>query len=151
MRRGHLAWLNAFFAQAIAGHPSNDLKNYDIADDFQKLALIKQLAQVQWAAIEAPEHFDEKLVARKPGQANPALRNFVGRCAQIWRSMTGRKPSANKVATKRVEQVTTKSDDLIPDFVLFVGGLAEAGGLPVPTRKQVLTALNPITVESSSQ
>ena len=47
----------------------------------------------------------------------------------IWRSLTGRKPSVNKVAGKR------KSD-----FVTFVQELAKIGGGPEPTFKQVQTA-----------
>jgi hypothetical protein len=137
-RRGHLAWFNACFAQAIAGHPSLDLNNYDVADDLQMLAFYKQLVGLRAVASKAPEYFDKTLVEREKGQENPALRTFVGRCAQIWESMTGRPRSANKSESKR------KSTDE-PDFVRFVKELAVVGKSPVPTRKQVETSLKPIT------
>jgi hypothetical protein len=139
-RRGHLAWLNAFFGQAIGGHPTADLENYEITDDFQIPTLIKYLAHLQGAAMEAPKYFDEKLVARKPGKANPALRNFIDRSSRIWRSMTGRIPSANKVHTESGEN---------PDFVSFVRELAKVGRLAVPTRRQVETSLQQIKARIS--
>jgi hypothetical protein len=140
-RRSHLAWFNALFAQAIAGHPSSDPSNNDIADDLQMLAFLKQLAQLQGAAKIAPEYFDKALVERERGQKNPALRDFVRRCAKIWESLTGRMPNASPVSKK------TTSD---PDFVIFLKDLAKVGKLPVPTRKQVETSLNPITKKNSS-
>jgi len=132
-RRGHLSWFNSFFAQAIAGRPSSDVNNYEFGDDLQKLAFIKQLAQLRAAAKKAPDHFDKTLVERERAQKNPALLNFVGRCAMIWKNMTKRTPSASKT-------------DSTPDFVVFVRELAKVGTLPAPSRKQVETALKRTTV-----
>ena len=127
-RRDHLSDFDAFFSQAIAGRISGDLGNHDVSDDLQAFAFLKQLKQLRVAAIEAPRHFDKTLVERERGQKNPALREFVLRCAQIWVNMTGRKPSASQVSKRA-------TDD--PDFVIFVKELAKIGNLPPPTRKQI--------------
>jgi hypothetical protein len=126
-RRDHLSDFDAFFSQAIAGRISGDLGNHDVSDDLQAFAFLKQLKQLRVAAIEAPRHFDKTLVERERGQKNPALREFVLRCAQIWVN-TGRKPSASQVSKRA-------TDD--PDFVIFVKELAKIGNLPPPTRKQI--------------
>ena len=47
----------------------------------------------------------------------------------VWRSLTGRKPSVNKVA-----------DEQRSDFVTFVQELAKIAGGPEPTFKQVQSA-----------
>lgn len=136
-RRGHLAWLDAYLAQALAGRMSNELKEdgvEELENDFSKAAFLKQLGHIELGAKEAAKRVDPQLLERERGQTNPALPNFVWRCAKIWTSLTGRKPSANKVEK-------SGNDSTTPDFVLFIQELATLAGGPVPTLKQVGTAL----------
>jgi hypothetical protein len=131
-RRAHLAWLDALITQAVAGwlstdveeHSGSALKNYSA-----KMTFLKRLAGIEVVAKQARKRVDRKLLERERGQSNPALPNFVRRGGMIWRSLTGRKPSANKVAGRD------------PDFVLFMQELARIGAGRAPSREQVATSL----------
>ena len=64
------------------------------------MGLLRQLEKVEIAAKVAKQRVDKSLLKRKRGQSNPALPNFIFRCGQIWKSLTERKPSAEKVHRK---------------------------------------------------
>jgi hypothetical protein len=139
LRRGHLAWLDTFISQAVAGIPSNAVTEnaHDLAHLHEaKLEFFKRLGMIEATALRARERrLDKDLLQRKRGQTNPALSRLVFYCSRIWKNLTGRTPSANKVVSRK------GSED--PDFVVFVKKLAKAGGAAAPTRRQVEIALRP--------
>jgi hypothetical protein len=140
LRRPHLAWLYAIVSQAAAGVPSDDVNEeplHQLVVDSAKQAFVERLAMVEGAANFAGKRLDRTLLDRERDQSNPALRNFIFRCSQIWTSLTSRRPSANKVHRR------DGSED--PDFVLFLQGLARVAGAPEPTRYQVTTCLRNLT------
>jgi hypothetical protein len=99
-----------------------------------KKEFIKRLTELEAAAkVLTAQGVDVELLDRKRGQSEPALPTFVFRGSVIWRSLTGRKPSANKH--------TRRNGPKDPDFVLFIQELATLGQLPPPSRKQVETSL----------
>ena len=136
LRRAHLAWLNALISAAIAGRISNDVNEDDVqglVDDAKKMRLLKQLADVEFAANVAKERVDKSLLNRERSQSDPALPNFIFGCGGIWRSLTGRKPSAAKVH-RRIQPSE-------PDFLIFVQELAKFAGFSPPSRDQVASSL----------
>jgi hypothetical protein len=136
LRRAHLAWLNALISAAIAGRISNNVNEDDVqelVDDSKKMSLLRQLADVEVAANVAREHVDKSLLNRERSQSDPALPNFIFRCGGIWKSLTGRKPSAAKVH-KKIQPSK-------PDFLIFVQELAKSAGFDPPSRDQVATSL----------
>jgi hypothetical protein len=66
------------------------------------------------------------------GQLLPGLGGLVALCGAVWFSMTGRKPSA-----ERVKVVSGEA----PPFVRFLVALCASAGLVPPTISQVKTAL----------
>ncbi len=132
LRRAHLSWLNAFIAQAVDGHFSDEVNEGGsslLAAELGKMTFIKQLVELEQGAEIARKRVNTSLLRRRRGQVNPALSTFLSRCGAIWKSLTGRNPSASKVAAKN------------PDFVIFVRTLAKIGNAPAPSRKQVETGL----------
>jgi hypothetical protein len=135
LRRPHLAWLDAFITQAAAGRISseiNDNSEQMSIDFFRKMTLLKRLAEIEAAAITAAKRIDSTLLKRKRGQSDPALPRFVSRCSTIWKSLTGRKPSAQKVHNRR---------GCDPDFAIFVQELEQIGQASPPSRNQIATSL----------
>ena len=109
-RRGHLAWLDTFFSQTIAGRISNELiEDADewLAIDLNRTAFLMRLAEIEVAAKKALKKVDKTLLYRERSQKSPSLPNFVFRCSKIWRSLTGKKANASKVVNK-------STDDLPP-------------------------------------
>jgi hypothetical protein len=135
----HLQWLDQFISQAAAGYVAPNVNEdglHMLAVFDGKMNFLKRVCEVQAAATEALNRFDPKLIKRPPGAVlNRALRTLVGMAKPIWKSLTGRKPSINKVHTK--------DGDGTPDFVNFVQELARIGGGPVPTFKQIVIAFRP--------
>jgi hypothetical protein len=136
--RGHLSWLHYYISQPLAGHISNEVKADFVTVDLRTLEFFKHLAQVEAAAKIAAKRVDIDLLKRRRGQSNPALPAFVWRCAEIWKSMTGRKPSTRKVYRQKRDNPVAGSD---PNFVIFVKALAKTGKAAEPSRKEVETAL----------
>ena len=132
-RRAHLAWLDRFISQGVAGVPSNDVTENPVLLLAARLDFAKKLATIEGTANRASKRVDRSLLNRERGQGIPGLSNFVFRCGEIWENLTGRKPSANKVS--RFEG----PED--PDFVVFVRNLAMVGPAPLPTRRQVEKSL----------
>ena len=130
--RPHLSWLDEFISQAVGGRISNEVTDNDITVFMEKMTFLKRLAEVEEAAKIAAKRVNVDLLKRKRGQSNPALPNFVWRCEKIWKSMTGRQPSARRVEKR------SKSDD--PDFVILVKALAKIGNSAEPSRKAIETA-----------
>jgi hypothetical protein len=126
----HLSWLDEIIAQALAGELAADVNEQRLAIvHFGRKDFIDRLADAEVAARHAHKNLDPKLLRRARASENRALRTLVAMAKPIWLSLTGRKPSVNKVAGER------KSD-----FVTFVQGLAKIAGGPQPTFKQVQTA-----------
>jgi hypothetical protein len=126
----HLSWLDEIIAQGMAGQRAADVNEENLAIvHLARIDFLRRLADVEVAAQHAQKHLDPKLLRRARTSENRALRTLVAMAKPIWRSLTGRKPSVNKVAGER------KSD-----FVTFVQELAEIAGGPEPTFKQVQTA-----------
>jgi hypothetical protein len=102
--------------------------------DWEKQAFLNRLVDVESAAKVAIDRLENALLTRERGQSARGLSNFVFRCGAIWTSLTGRKPSANKV---------TRSDrsGADPDFVIFVQELAKVEKATAPSRDQVAVSL----------
>ena len=90
---------------------------------------LSRLVDVEVAAGYAQKRLDPELLRRSRTSENRALRTLVAMAKPIWQSLTGRKPSVNKV-----------DGDQPPDFVTFVQELANIAGGPEPTFKQIETA-----------
>jgi hypothetical protein len=134
-RRGHLGWLDAYISQASAGLLSDDVNESEphlLVVESAKRAFLERLLDVELGAKVASERLDKTLLERERGQSNPALLQFVLRCSAVWRSLTGRKPSANKVS---------RDGRVDPDFVVFLQRLARIGCTHEPTRDQVARCL----------
>jgi hypothetical protein len=126
----HLSWLDESLAQATAGEPAAGVNEQRLAIvHFGRIDFLRRLTDVEVAAQHAQKHLDPKLLRRARASENRALRTLVAMVKPIWRSLTGRKPSVNKVAGERRS-----------DFVTFVQELAKIAGGPEPTFKQVQTA-----------
>jgi hypothetical protein len=140
LRRPHLGWLDALISQAAVGSLSNEVEDDAqalLGVHFRKMSFLKRLVDIEVAAKTALQRADATLLERERGQAEPALPNFVLRCAVIWKSLTGREPSANKVARRE------GPDD--PDFVVFMQELAGLGQVSLPTRAKVAASLRKMT------
>ena len=128
----HLSWLDEIIAQGMAGEFAADVNEQRSAIvHFARIDFLGRLAEVEVAAQHAQKHLDPKLLKRARASENRALRTLVAMAKPIWKSLTGRKPSVNKVAGER------KSD-----FVTFVQELAKIAGGPEPSFKQVQTAFS---------
>ena len=139
-RRGHLAYLDQLIAQAAAGHMAttvNDDPEHMLRVSSAKMDFIRRLVDVETVANEGAKRVDRNFLHRGASQDDPALHNLVWRLAEVWISMTGRKPSANKVYRQ------ADIDRQEPDFVQFVQHLVGlVDGAPKPSRKQIQTSLN---------
>jgi hypothetical protein len=142
----HLVWIDQYIAQAAAGVISKELvRDPDaIARIFcERTELLKRIIAVDAAASTVSiDRLDTSLLKRPTKvPENRALRRLVSIAKPIWKSLTGRPPSTNKLSKK------TGEDESLPDFVRFVRELAEIGGGPIPTFKQVVVAfkLRPVT------
>jgi hypothetical protein len=127
LRRAHLAWLNALVAQAASGYISPIVSEDGLtllSVHSGEMDFLKRLADVQATANHAKRQIDPNMLTRERGQSNPALTNFVFRGGKIWKSLTGRPPSANKIHR------STGAKN--PDFVLFMRQLAKIE--PAPPR-----------------
>jgi hypothetical protein len=125
-------------SQAAAGRIAKEVNDNELlAVHFDKMNFLKRLADIEVAVKAALKHADRTLLKRERSQSEPALRAFVLRCGRIWKSLTGRPPSAHKVAHRdRGEN---------PDFVVFAQALARVGEAPEPTRNQVLVCIRNLT------
>ena len=134
-RKPHLAYLDQFISQAAAGHIAaevNKSREHMAHVFFGKQSFLKQLIEVEVAAGEAAKRADKSLLKRKKGQADPALYDLVWRGAEIWSSLTGRVPSANRVHRR---------DSGEPYFVLFIQDLVRLASGERPSRKVVEISL----------
>jgi hypothetical protein len=116
----HLSWVDEIIAQAMAGEVAPEVNEERLAIvHFARIDFLRRLVDVEVAARDVQERLDPKLLRRARTSENRALRTLVAMTKPIWRSLTGRRPSVNKVAGKRRS-----------DFVTFVQELAKiAGGL----------------------
>jgi hypothetical protein len=123
----HLSWMDEIIAQAMAGQLAPEVNEERLAlVHAARMDFLRRLVDVEIAARDVQERLDPKLLRRTRTSENRALRTLVAMAKPIWQSLTGRKPSVNKVAGDR------KSD-----FVTFVQELAKIAGGPEPTFKQV--------------
>jgi len=126
----HLSWLDEIIAQAMAGRPAAEVSEQQLASvHLARMDFLGRLVEVEVAAGYARERLDPELLRRSRTSENRALRTLVAMAKPIWQSLTGRKPSVNKVAGERTS-----------DFVTFVQELAKIAGGPEPTFKQIQTA-----------
>jgi len=153
LRRAHLAWLYGLVKQAASGYISPTVSEDGLtllAAHSGEMEFLKRLADVQATANYAKSRLDPNMLTRERGQSNPALTDFVSCGGKIWKSLTGRPPSANKIH----RNTGAKN----PDFVLFMRRLAKIEPVPaefepvraktrppsVPTREEVATSLRKI-------
>jgi hypothetical protein len=126
----HLSWLDAIIAQAMAGRRAAEVSEEQLASGhFARMDFLGCLVDVEVAARYAQQRLDPELLRRTRTSENRALRTLVAMAKPIWQSLTGRKPSVNKVAGERRS-----------DFVTFTQELAKIAGGPEPTFKQIETA-----------
>jgi CRISPR-associated DxTHG motif protein len=126
----HLSWVDEIIAQAMAGQLAPEVNEERLAlVHAARIDFLRRLVDVEVAARDVQKRLDPRLLRRRRTSENRALRTVVAMAKPIWQSLTGRKPSVNKVAGER------KSD-----FVTFVQELARIAGGPEPTFKQVQTA-----------
>jgi hypothetical protein len=98
----HLSWLDAIIAQAMAGRPAADVSEQQLASvHFARMDFLGRLGDVEAAAGYAQQRVDPELLRRGRTSENRALRTLVAMAKPIWQSLTGRKPSVNKVAGER--------------------------------------------------
>ena len=139
LRRAHLAYLDQLIAQAAAGNTAatvNDDPEHMLRVSFAKRDFIRRLVDVETVANEGAKRIDRNFLHRGASQDDPALHNLVWRLGEVWTSMTGRKPSANKVHRQ------AGIDRTEPDFVQFVQNLVGlVDGAPKPSRRQIQTSL----------
>jgi hypothetical protein len=136
LEKRHLRYLDQLISQAIAGEPAAEVNkdaNYMLWIFSEKMSFFKRLSCIEGVAGEIAKRLvDRDLLKRKKGQADPALYNLVWRGAEIWSSLTGRVPSANRVHRDSGED---------PDFVLFIQDLVRLAGGERPSRKVVEISL----------
>jgi hypothetical protein len=126
----HLSWLDEIIAQAMTGRPLAEVSEIQLAIvGFTRTDFLRCLVDVEVAARHAQQRLDRELLRRPRTSENRALRTLVGMAKPIWQSLTGRKPSVNKVAGERRS-----------DFATFTQELAKIAGGPEPTFKQIETA-----------
>jgi hypothetical protein len=148
-RQPHLAYLDEFISQAVAGHIAGEI-NQDVQHMlhvfFTKQSFMRRLNNIEAAAGHAVNRMvDSNLLKRGRGQRDQGLHNLVWRCAEIWESMTSRKASAHKVHTV---------DGNDPDFVQFIQGLVGLVGASKPSRKQIEISMKnapPMATQKSEQ
>ena len=134
-RRGHIAWFDELFARAAAGRADNAEADDDsqiAINHFAKRAFLRLLVDVERSAESAIKILDPSLLTRTRGQNSPALDHFVWLNARMWKSLTGRRASAQRLNSNDRED---------PDFVLIVSDLAKLGQAPSPTRREIETSL----------
>jgi len=133
----HLRYLDQLISQAAAGEVAAEVNKdpkYMLWVFSEKMLLLKRLVGIQAVAGEAATRLaDRDLLKRKKGQADPALYNLVWRGAEIWSSLTGRVPNANRVHRRDSGEE--------PDFVLFIQDLVRLAGGERPSRKVVEISL----------
>jgi hypothetical protein len=141
LRRAHLCWLDTLVSQAVAGHLTaevNDNPLYQLGVDSEKKTFLNRLVGIATAAEMAGSRLDPALLDRERGKSILGLPNFVSRCSAIWRSLTKRRPSVNKVTRLDTGTDDTGTD---PDFVIFIQELAKVGAALAPSRDQVAGTL----------
>ena len=136
LEKSHLQYLDQLISQATAGDPAaevNEDPTYRVWVFSEKMSFFKRLSGIEAVAGEAAKRVDRDLLKRKKGQADPALHNLVRRGAEIWSSLTGRRPSPNRVHRRDSGEE--------PDFVLFIQDLVLLAGGERPSRKAVEISL----------
>jgi hypothetical protein len=139
-RRGHVAFIDQQLEEAAAGFSAG--RAHDEDDDLAlsfigRQEFLKRVEAVRVAAQKGKRQLVRKLLKRSKGQPQDlALHELVRLGALIWTSMTNRRPTAEKVESRKRETCD-------PDFVLFVRDLAKIAANVSPTRKQISTALKP--------
>src|SRR5262249_14494127 len=88
----HLAWLDEYIAQAMAGELAGDINEDRLAIVHPaRIDFLNRLVDVEVAAQQAQKHLHPKLLRRARASENRALRTLVVMAKPIWRSLTGRK------------------------------------------------------------
>ena len=134
-RRAHLAWLHEFIAQNILGirRDIDDSPEAMAASHFAVLDLYRRLICIEVAAGEADKRIMPELLRRPRMQGDRGLTRLVFRAKLIWKSLTGRTASVNKVTR-------AGSADNRPDFTIFVSNIAKLACNHEPTLDEIETA-----------
>ena len=137
LEKPHLRYLDQLISQAAAGDPASEVNKdpkYMLWVFSEKMSFFQRLSGIEAVADEAATRLvDRDLLKRKKGQADPALHNLVWRGAEIWSSLTGRVPNANRVHRRDSGEE--------PDFVLFIQDLVRLAGGERPSRKVIEISL----------
>jgi hypothetical protein len=135
-RRSHLAWLHEFISQNIIETRGeiDDSPEAMAAAHFATLDLCHRLARIEVSAKHAATtRIMPELLRRPRMQGDRGLAGLVWRAASIWRSLTGRVASVNKVTR------AAGGDDR-PDFAIFVANLAKMSCGGEPSLAEIETA-----------
>jgi hypothetical protein len=135
--RGHLAYLHEFFKQRAFADFEGEFTDdplVSLATDGMHNRFVWRLEKVGETADEfAAQHVDQSLLTRSRGQDDPGLPTLVWRLGEIWKSLTGRNASANKVH---------REEDERSDFVRFVGSVAVLAESAAPTTAEIAKSLS---------
>jgi hypothetical protein len=121
-KAGHLQWLLGCMVLAQEGRVSladyrQDPEAFAVEVEAAALGLLAQMKRLSAAADVARGEVRADLLRADSVRDDPGLVTFVGQLAVVWRSLTGRSPSVNKLSSR-------PSDDR-PDFVKFVQAVAD--------------------------
>jgi hypothetical protein len=147
-RRLHLAWIHEYISQSLTAGPRGEIDDepsVGLAAHFAMLQFCKRLVWVEVAAAHvAANRIDPELLKRLRMQADRGISRMVAHAAMIWKSLTGRPASVNKVTR-------AGSDDGRPDFAIFVSNIAELACNHQPTLAEIVTAFRtPNSAENKS-
>jgi hypothetical protein len=133
-RRAHLAWLHDMIAQnLISARPQpDDTLGAAFAANFAVRAFCNALLRVEIAAGSASSSLAPELLHRHRTQDDRGIGHLVAHCADIWRAMTGRTPSAHRYTRQNSDK---------PPFARFVTSVAFLGCKREPSLKEIVTAL----------
>lgn len=132
--REHQQGLFQFVAQAAAGIARRDLADDHLAVLAGYNSFVRSLAYVTVAAKEASERMEDNHLARKAGAQDKGLVGLVRDLKPLWKNMTGRKPSVNKIHRRSGEEC--------PDFVIFVQKTAMLVAEDEPSFPSIVRAFN---------
>ena len=102
-----------------------------------------QLAHLEASAKTVANNVSSILLEKQPGGTmDYGLGHLARRAAIIWKSLTGRRASINKVRPRKKVHPTHPNDDR-PNFVLFVSGIAKMAVGHEPTFDQIQSTFGP--------
>jgi hypothetical protein len=130
LRRAHMEWAQEYLSQSLLAGPQevNEHPLVSMQAHGAWRHLIRKLVWLSVAAKSVKKRVRPQLLTRPRMQGDRGLGNLVERAALIWAAMTDRPASVNKVTSGP------------PDFVTFVGNVAEMSCGHRPTFDEIDTA-----------